>query len=78
MKKWYFTYGSGGDMPFEDGWTIIYAETLAEAQKKHIGRYGLSKGGSPRYAFSYSEEEFNDTIMAIEGNFGVFTQEEII
>lgn len=77
MKKWYFTYGSGGRMPYDNGWTIIYAETMDEARKKHIKRYGLSEGGNPRYAFSYSEEEFNDTIMATEGNFGVYTQEEI-
>ena len=59
-NEWiYFTFGSEGQL-FEAGYVKIKAETVAEAQKKFIARYGDKawKGEYLNYAFPYDQEQF--------------------
>ena len=77
MKKYYITYGNGGDMPFKGGWSTIYAKEESEARQMHVNRHGLSENGCLRFAFSYSEEEFEKTGMKTAGNFGAYEHESI-
>ena len=58
MKNYYFTYGSSDVYPFDGGHTLIKAENLIAAQKKHIKRYGYSSNGLLRYSHVYLEIEF--------------------
>jgi len=76
---YYFTFGSCGQL-FEGGWVRIQADNLEEAQQKFINRYGdkaWKVAGTLNYAFTYSEEHFQSTMMASRGNFGKFEHEFI-
>ena len=50
----YFTYGSSPCFPFCEGYSVIYAKSEDEAREKHAKRYGYTKGGYLRFAFSYT------------------------
>lgn len=59
-NKWiYFTFGSEGQL-FKAGYVKIKAESIADAQKKFIAKYGDKawKGECLNYAFSYNQEQF--------------------
>ena len=77
MNKYYMTYGEDDSMPFQGGWSVIYAETENEARKKHADKYGLSKEGCLRFAFSYTEERWAESNMEDDGNCGKYEQEVI-
>lgn len=77
MNKYYMTYGTCDSMPFIGGWSLVYAESESEARKKHLDRHGLSDSGCLNFAFSYSEDEFIESKMYIEGNHGNFEHEVI-
>lgn len=74
MNKYYFTFGSSGQV-FEGGWVEIHADSLNEAQEKFVERYGDRAWKLPwekilNYAFHYTEEQFRETIMFTGDNFG--------
>lgn len=77
MNRYYITYGSGSDMQFQKGWSVVYAESESEARQKHANRHGTTESGTLRFAFSYTEERFNATDMPTEGNLGGYEQEVI-
>ena len=70
--KYYFTFGSSGQI-YEGGWVEIHADSLLDAQRKFIDRFGNDAWAAPgvlNYAFHYSEEEFRETIMGRWNNYG--------
>lgn len=72
MHKYYFTFGSSGQI-FRGGWVEIHAIDVADAQRKFIDYYGdkaRAKNGLLRYCDYYSEEAFKATVMYEHGNFG--------
>lgn len=76
---YYFTFGFCGQV-FQGGWVRIRADTLEEAQRKFIERYGdkaWKSEGVLNYAFDYPEDRFKFTRMAKEGNRGNFEHEYI-
>lgn len=76
MNKYYFTYGTSSCMPYQGGWSLIYAEDIDEARDLHRDRHGLSENGLLRYAFDYTEEEFLKSGM-VDGNLGAKEQERL-
>jgi hypothetical protein len=67
---YYFTFGSDGQL-FNGGWVRIKADTLMEAQQKFAAHYGGRAWKHERFlngAFFYSEEQFKQTIMYLDGN----------
>ncbi|MGI6751109.1 MAG: hypothetical protein ACOX4U_00590 [Anaerovoracaceae bacterium] len=80
MNKYYFTFGSSGQI-YDGGWVEIHADSLREAQEKFIERYGEKAYKHPKclnYSWDYTEEEFKRTIMYEDGkNYGVGCHEVI-
>ncbi len=78
MNRYYITYGTSDTQPYQGGWSVVYAESEAEARQKHAKRHGTTESGTLRFAFSYTEERFNATDMPFEGNLGGYEHEVII
>lgn len=79
MENFYFTYGSGDDMPFRGGWTVIQAPNI-KAPARIFEAYHPNTDDSEilNCADYYTEEAFMRTRMSREGNFGAFCHEMII
>ena len=76
--KYYFTYGGEGtNQPFVGGWTVVNANSYIEAIDKFNAVHPTTKDGFINCAFVYAEEEFKQTKMYTNGNFGKFEQEVI-
>ena len=75
--KYYFTYGQNETQPFMGGWTVVHANSYAEAIDKFNTIHPMTKGGFINCAFVYDENEFKQTKMYTNGNFGKFEQEVI-
>ena len=76
MKKYYFTYGYEG-YPFNGGWTIVRADSRETAIKACEIFHPARSGQIFNFAGVYSEEEFKQTSMYRNGNYGTYTQEFI-
>lgn len=78
LAKFYFTYGTSSDYPFQGGWTLIYAPDMKAAQQifkaYHPNREGVES--CLNCADFYTEEQF---IIAgfRSGNRGAFCHEVI-
>lgn len=75
QRKYYFTYGSGG-MPFQGGWTEVFADDV----KKAIAAFQVyhpNKNGYINCCCVYPQEEFERGDMFKNGNFGKKCQEVI-
>ena len=79
MENYYFTYGSGDDMPFKGGWAVIQAPNI-NAAAAIFKAYHPNPDDSEilNCADYYTEEAFMRTRMSREGNFGAFCHEMII
>lgn len=76
-KRFYFTYGTGGDQPFYGGWSEVVAEDQGKAIKAYTA-YHPMKNGLLNCCTVYSEEDFKRTRMFQNGNnFGFGCQEVI-
>mgnify|MGYP000859795895 FL=1 len=75
--KYYFTYGTHGQ-PFSGGWTVVNANSYTEAIDKFNAVHPKTKDGFINCAFVYDENEFKQTKMYTNGNFGKFEQEVIV
>ena len=75
--KYYFTYGQNETQPFVGGWTVVNANSYIEAIDKFNAVHPMTKDGFINCAFVYTEEEFLETSMSKNGNFGKFQQEVI-
>jgi len=60
MKKYYFTFGSSENFPHRNGWVVIHANSLAEAQQIFINHYPCRRAGVLNCAFYYTEDEWNE------------------
>ena len=76
MNKYYFTYGTSHKMPYVGGWTEIEAETLKGATELFKLVYP-SNESTINCAGIYSEAQFKQTDMFLNGNFGVGCREKI-
>ena len=80
MSKYYFTFGSAGQL-YCGGWIIIHAKSDRDARekfKKYYGVKGSTREGLMNFAFSYTEPEFQSTDMPTKGNMGEFCWNEIV
>ena len=79
MATFYFTYGSDERFPYQGGWTEVEAPTLKEAcdlfRLVHPRRDPTVPIGN--YSDVYTEEEFRETGMPLEGNRGACCHERI-
>ena len=78
-NNYYFTYGSGDDMPFKGGWTVIQAPNI-NAAAAIFKAYHPNPDDSEilNCADYYTEEAFMRTKMSRGGNFGKMCVEMII
>lgn len=76
MAKFYFTYGSDGH-DYVGGWTEVEAEDYAQACDLFCLIHHRSKDGFINCAGIYNEEDFQNTTMYENGNFGKFLHERI-
>ena len=77
MKNFYFTYGSIG-YPFKGGWTRVRCESLDIAIQVFKIYHPNRKGRSClNCADFYTEEQFMNSRMFRDGNFGEFCHEFI-
>ena len=62
LKKFYFVYGPIETIKnaFAGGYTIVEAESIDEAKRKHIKKYGMAAYGHGRWKACFSEEGFEE------------------
>ena len=79
MLKFYFTYGSNKQFPFQFGWTEIEAPTKAVACALFRAFHPDKDPDTPllNCAMVYTEAEFKDTRMYLKGNHGKHCHELI-
>lgn len=67
-QRFYFTFGSGGEIPYQGGWVEIFAISLNQAkmafEKIFCDREILNCDGH------YTEKEFIESGMLLKGNLG--------
>ncbi len=76
-ETFFFTYGDSETHPFHGGWTIVYANSLEEAEKKFQKKHPNKVSSLLNCAFVYTEEQFIKTGMIFSGNRGSFCHEVI-
>lgn len=76
MSIYYFTYGDSENQPYYGGWSEVHAESYGDARRKHIEKHGLIDGFA-RFAFQYTEEQWEASDMKDRGNGGYFCHEVI-
>ena len=77
MAKFYFTYGTSRQFPFQGGWTEVEAPSYDAACTAFRA---FHPEASPNYLNCcevYTEEWFKETKMYTEGNFGSRCHERI-
>ena len=77
MPDFYFTYGSAENYPFYGGWTKITAPSINMAIDR-FNRVHPSVTGCLNCANYYTEEQFKNTSMSVQGNFGRYEHEFLI
>ena len=82
MNTYYFTYGHDEEYPYVGGWTeICVPDCLGEHDAREIFEIfhpNRAESGCINCAGVYSQESFEATRMAKEGNFGKTCHEHII
>ena len=78
--KFYFTYGSDGRFPFQDGWTEIEApsKALACAAFRHFHPDRDPEVRCLNCADVYTEDEFQETMMWLQANYKDRCHERIV
>lgn len=62
-KRYYFTFGEDSpDQPYKDGWVIVVAKNINDAQWKFCRKYPKVMGMIPCNQY-YSEKVFMETEM---------------
>jgi hypothetical protein len=78
MPKFYYTYGTDPVYPFQGGWTEIEAPDRTAADLAFKAYHPCRPGGRfLNCADVYSEREFLPSDMLLNGNYGLWCQEEI-
>ena len=75
MSNYIYTYGLEGH-PYKGGWTSVWAENRHQADTL-FSIVHPNKNGFLNCAFVYNIEQFNNTKMPKEGNFGKYCWEVI-
>lgn len=79
MPKFYFTYGTDPDYPFQGGWTEIEAPDPRISEDIFEMFHPSRKIATLNCAFAYTEEKFKETKMyKSKDNFGGRCHERII
>ena len=65
MKKFYYTFGSSLQFPFQNGYVIVEAQDIEESHTKFRKRFPDRNEDTLNCAFYYNEEEF--TRLEING-----------
>jgi len=76
--KFYFTFGTDKQFPYNRGWVEVIAENEKEAEAKFREKFPDKTPGILNCACVYAEESFSKTIMAQGGNMQEFCHEVII
>jgi hypothetical protein len=76
-RKWFYTYGSSNQFPFQSGWTEVLATDAKRANQTFRGVHPDVTPGYLNCAYMYSQDEFPMS-MASAGNYGSWTQETLI
>lgn len=77
IQPYYFTYGADEHFPFQDGWTIVYAQNLTEAIDIFRAYHPDRHPGVVNCAEVYDAKDFVKTDMYKKGNFDFFGHELI-
>lgn len=77
LKKFYYTFGSSTDFPYQGGWVEVKATTLKVAHEIFRFYYPDRVEGILNCADYYTEEQFIETEMLITGNIGLFCNKTI-
>ena len=59
MKKYYFTFGSWEQFPYQNGYLIVQADSRNDAIAKYRAKHPDINEGIVNCAFIYSEEQFS-------------------
>jgi len=76
--KFYYTFGTDKQFPYNRGWVEVIAENAKEADAKFREKFPDKTPGILNCAFVYTEESFSKTTMAQGGNLHEFCHEVII
>lgn len=78
LQKFYFTYGTDPGQPFCGGWSLIYAPSI-QAACAIFKAYHPNESAPDilNCSWYYSAEQFEQTEMLYDGNFGAFCHEVI-
>lgn len=76
MGKYFYTFGTSLQFPYQRGWVEIHAESSEEANKKFRSRFPDVNPGTLNCAFVYTEEQWNK--MEPEKNWHGWKCHEII
>ena len=77
MNKYYFTFGTDENFPYQGGWVEVYAETLKEAIQKFKNKFPNRCENIINCASYYTEKQFKKSGM-LEGNLGKKCHKTII
>lgn len=59
MKKFYYTFGSSVDFPFQNGWVVIHAENITKAHEIFRKHFPDRHENCLNCSFYYTEEKWN-------------------
>lgn len=77
-KKYYFTFGPTEKYPYQDGWVTVIAVSMGQAVdffKARFGEAAMTPDGYIACSTIFPQEEFRNTSMYTEGNYGVYCHE---
>ena len=77
MLKFFFTYGTSKQFPYQGGWTEIDAPSKGVAQELFRVYHPDVNPGILNCSEIYPEEEFRTSKMLIRGNLGARCHEKI-
>lgn len=77
MQKYYFTYGSSENFPYQNGWTEVYAENMKQAESLFKAIHPDKIPGIINCAWVYTQKDFESFNYFKSGNFGVRCHEII-
>lgn len=75
--KFYATFGTSTNHPFQGGWVVIEADKYEDAYEAFAKVHGYNKNGLLRCCSIYPESVFKTTSMYSEGNLGAYEHASI-
>jgi len=59
-NRYYYTFGSSPDFPYQNGWVVVYAGSWEEAHRKFRARFPDRHKGILNCAFFYEESRWRE------------------